>query len=78
MDTLREFWALIAGGVAALGWLMRLEARGLANEREIKRLWTQRKEDLDAAQRSRDEANKMLDEIRKDVKLLLRQRGSGE
>ena len=71
MDVFREWWAVIAGAVAGLFWLSRLEWRGLQNEAEIKRLWSQRKEDLAQAQQAREDTNKMLDEIRSDIKLLL-------
>jgi hypothetical protein len=73
MDLLREWWGLIVGAVAALFWLSRLEWRGLQNETEIKRLWTQRKEDLASAQRARDETNDILREMRQDIKQLLQQ-----
>jgi hypothetical protein len=53
-------------------WLVRLEARGLSNTAEIKRLWTQRKEDLQSAKDSRDRTDKRLDEIGQDIKTLLR------
>jgi hypothetical protein len=53
-------------------WLVRLEARGLANDAEVKRLWTQRKEDLQAAKDSRDRTDKQLDEISADIKAILR------
>jgi hypothetical protein len=59
MDVLRDWWALAMAGVAGLFWLSRLEWRGLQNEAEIKRLWAQRKEDLQAAQRARDETNEI-------------------
>lgn len=72
MEILREYWALVAGFVAGLVWLVRLESRGLANEREIRRLWTQRKEDMDAAKEARQQTNQMLSEIREDVKAILR------
>jgi hypothetical protein len=75
MDVLRDWWALAMAGVAGLFWLSRLEWRGLQNEAEIKRLWAQRKEDLQAAQRARDETNEILREMRQDIKSLLQQRG---
>jgi hypothetical protein len=75
MDVLRDWWALAMAGVAGLFWLSRLEWRGLQNEAEIKRLWAQRKEDLQAAQRARDETNEILREMRQDIKALLQQRG---
>jgi hypothetical protein len=75
MDVLRDWWALAMACVAGLFWLSRLEWRGLQNEAEIKRLWAQRKEDLQAAQRARDETNEILREMRQDIKSLLQQRG---
>ena len=64
-------WKPLAAGVAFLIWLVRLESKGLQNERDIKRLWDQRKEDLEAAKASRDETNAMLGEIRDDIKALI-------
>ena len=72
MDVLREFWTLFAGGFAVVVWLVRLEARGVANAAEIKRLWTQRKEDMEAAKDSRDKSDRRLDEIAQDIKEILR------
>jgi hypothetical protein len=75
MDVLRDWWALAMAGVAGLFWLSRLEWRGLQNESEIKRLWTQRREDLALAQRARDETNEILREMQRDIKQLLQQGG---
>lgn len=72
MDLVREYWGIFIGGVAGLAWLMRLEGRSLSNEKEIKRLWSQRKEDMDSAKEQRDASNAMLAEIRSDVKAILR------
>jgi hypothetical protein len=74
MDILREWWGLVLGAVTGLFWLSRLEWRGLQNEAEIHRLWSQRKEDLASAQRARDETNEILRELQRDIKQLL-QRG---
>jgi hypothetical protein len=52
-------------------WLIRLEGRSVENTKEIKRLWNQRKEDLDASKEAREETNKMLSEIRDDIKALI-------
>lgn len=71
MDMIREWWSVILALLAAVVWLLRLEARGLQNEREIKRLWDQRSEDLEQAQQARDETNAMLKEMRADIKRLL-------
>jgi hypothetical protein len=71
METLRDWWQVLLGAVFGLLWLSRLEWRGLNNEREIKRLWTQRKEDLENAANARRETSEVLKEIRQDIKLLL-------
>jgi hypothetical protein len=76
-DLMKEYWALVVAGVGSIAWLVRLESRGLSNEREIKRLWLQRKEDLDNARQSRDAQTKMLDEIRQDIKTLIRNQNKG-
>ena len=70
-DFIRTFWPIVTGFVAFLVWLIRLEARSVENGKEIKRLWNQRKEDLDAAKTARDETNRMLAEIRDDIKSLI-------
>lgn len=71
MEYIKEFLAAALAAVAFLVWLIRLEAKALSNEREIKRLWQQRKEDLEQAQKSRDETNTMLSEMRADIKMIL-------
>jgi len=72
MEYLKEIIALGSTVVAFVVWLVRLEAKALGNEREIKRLWQQRKEDLEQAQAARDETNKMLAEMRTDIKMILK------
>lgn len=71
MEVLKVYWPVVVGFVSFLVWLIRLEARSIENEREIKRLWNQRKEDLDAAKEAREDTNKMLGEIRDDIKALI-------
>lgn len=71
MDIIRTFWPIIMTFIAFLAWLIRLEARSIENGKEIKRLWNQRKEDLDAARLAREDTNKMLAEIRDDIKALI-------
>lgn len=71
MELLKTFWPIAVGFVAFLVWMIRLEGRGLQNEREIKRLWNQRKEDLDAAREDRQRIHDILAEIQKDVKQLI-------
>lgn len=70
-DLIRDFWAGLAAAGTGLIWLMRLEAKALSNEREIRRLWKQRREDLDAAQHARQETNNLLTEVRADVKQII-------
>ena len=72
MDVLREFWTLFAGSFAVVVWLVRLEGRGVSNAAEIKRLCTQRKEDMEAAKHSRDKSDRRLDEIGQDIKEILK------
>ena len=71
-DMIRTFWPIAAATLAVIVWLIRLESRGVANAAEIKRLWTQRKEDMEAAKDSRDKSDKRLDEIGQDIKEILR------
>jgi len=77
MEYLKEILAAGSAFVAFLIWLIRLEAKALGNEKEIKRLWQQRKEDLEQAQTSRDETNKMLAEMRSDIKMILKNSANG-
>ena len=71
MDLILSFWPVLAAFMAFLVWLIRLEARSVENSKEIKRLWNQRKEDLEMSRQSREETNKMLGEIRDDIKALI-------
>lgn len=71
MDLVLSFWPIILGFVSFLVWLIRLEARSVENTKEIKRLWNQRKEDLELSRQSREDTNKMLAEIRDDIKALI-------
>ena len=78
MDLLIQFWPIVLGFVALIVWLVRLEARAMDNTKEIKRLWAQRKEDLEMSKEARDDTNKMLAEMRDDIKSLLMKVGSGQ
>jgi len=71
-DMIRTWWPVALTVIAAIAWLIRLEARGILNGTEIKRLWSQRKEDMEAAKDSRDRMDRRLDEIGSDIKTLLR------
>ena len=71
-EIIRDFWAIIATAIGVIVWLIRLESRGIANAADIKRLWSQRKEDMEAAKDSRDRMDRRLDEISTDIKTILR------
>ena len=71
MEGIFAYWPIGASFVAVTVWLVRLEAGSAENTKEIKRLWNQRREDMDAAQRSRSETNSVLSEIRDDIKSLI-------
>jgi len=71
MELLVKFWPVLAGFLTLIVWLIRLESRAMDNTREKKRLWNQRREDLEASNRSREDLNKMLAEIRDDIKALI-------
>jgi hypothetical protein len=75
-DFILTYWPILAGFVAFLVWLIRLEALSIENSKEIKRLWNQRREDLEAAKTARDETNRILHEIQKDIKALIARVGS--
>jgi len=71
MDLIRAFWPIAIGAVGFLVWLIRLESRSIENSKEIKRLWNQRREDMEISKQARDETNAMLAEIRDDIKDLI-------
>lgn len=75
-DTLLKFWPIALGFVGFLVWLIRLESRSIENTKEIKRLWNQRREDMELSRQSREDTNKMLAEIRDDIKALIAKVGS--
>ena len=71
MEGIFAYWPIAVSLVAVVVWLVRLEAGSAENSKEIKRLWNQSKEDMEATQRSRNETNSMLAEIRDDIKALI-------
>ena len=60
MDLLIQFWPIVLGFVALIVWLVRLEARAMDNTKEIKRLWNQRREDLESSKQARDDIKSLL------------------
>ena len=75
-DIFLKFWPVAIGFVGFLIWLIRLEARSVENTKEIRRIWNQRKEDQEASRQSREDTNRMLAEIRDDIKSLISKAGS--
>jgi len=75
-ENILKFWPTIVGFIGFLVWLIRLESRSIENTKEIRRLWHQRKEDMDLAKAARDDTNAMLAEIRDDIKALIAKVGS--
>lgn len=84
MEFVRDYWAVIVGFVGLIVWGARLEAGMNQNTAEIKRLWTQRHDDLENQATARKEANAILTrmdekmdsalvEIRGDIKAILRE-----
>lgn len=71
MELIADNWSVLAGAVGFLVWLIRLESRSIENTKEIKRLREQRKEDMEISRQSREDTNRMLAEIRDDIKSLI-------
>lgn len=71
MDLVKEFWALIVALVGFVAWLIRLESSVKSVSDSVARMQVQRHEDLSAQRDQRAEQNKMLDEMRGDIKTLL-------
>jgi uncharacterized protein YoxC len=71
IELMRTFWPVALAFVSLVVWLIRLEARAMDNTKEIKRLWSTRKEDLESAKAAREDTNQMLKEIRDDIKALI-------
>lgn len=74
-DVIAQFWKVILAAIGAIAWLVRLEARANQNTRDLTRLELriekQRKEDLEARKDDWGRVEKMMDEMRSDIKKLL-------
>ena len=69
-DTILEYWAILMGFVGFVVWVIRLEGGSVENPTEIRRLWNQRREALEASKAAREAPNAMLAAIRDDIKAL--------
>lgn len=86
IEQVKDYWAIIAGFTAVVGWAARIEMGMKKNAQDIRSLWKQRNEDLEASRVAREETNRFLvrledkmdkafKEFRDDIKLLLTQKG---
>lgn len=86
IEQVKDYWAIIAGFTAVVGWAARVEMGMKKNAQDIRALWKQRNEDLEASRVAREETNRFLvrledkmdkafKEFRDDIKLLLTQKG---
>ena len=71
MELIKDYWPMVVTLFGFFAWLIRLESRSIENGKEIKRLWHQRREDLEASRLAREDTNKMLAEIQRDIKDLI-------
>lgn len=71
MEIIKEYWAIIGALFGGVVWLVRLEAGMLSNTQAIERMEKQRREDMAAAGKQRDEMEAHLTEIRTDIKQVL-------
>lgn len=70
------YWPIITAALAAVIWAIRLEGRIGKADTAIRALWKQREEDQRGSVQSRSEVHDSLNELRHDVKQILRELGS--
>lgn len=86
VELIKEYWAVVVGFVGLIVWAVRLEAGMKQNASDIRGLWKQRNEDLEASKVARTETNRFLErldmkmdaafnEFRSDIKTLLQRKG---
>ena len=69
-ELFREYWAIIVTAVWFGIWLVRLESRSIAIEKELERMAKQRVEDLKNAEKSREDTKETLTEMKDDMKVI--------
>ena len=85
IEDVKEYWAIIAAFTTVVVWAVRVEMGMKKNAADIRALWKQRNEDLEASNTARSETNRFLERlegkmdksfegVREDIKMLLRQR----
>lgn len=86
VELIKEYWAVVVGFVGLIVWAVRLEAGMKQNASDIRGLWRQRNEDIEAHRQARIETNALLTkldakmdaaftEFRSDIKTLLQRKG---
>lgn len=86
VELIKEYWAVAVGFVGLIVWAVRLEAGMKQNASDIRGLWRQRNEDIEAHKQARIETNALLtkldakmdaafSEFRGDIKTLLQRKG---
>lgn len=68
IDTLLALWPIITFAIGVIVWFMRMEAKGMSNAKEIKRLWAVRDEDQRRIDQHTEDTNRKLDRISTDVR----------
>lgn len=69
-DLIAKYWPALVPIVAFIVWLVRLEGRALAIEKELGRMAAQREEDLANAAKSREDQKETLAEMKDDMKTI--------
>ena len=75
LDPLKEWWSVIVGVIASLGWLMRLDGQVRLMSREIVRIWAVRAEDQRSQEKALERIEAAIDGLRTDLKDVLKTRG---
>jgi len=84
LSAIKDWWAIIMGVCGVLIWLVRLESRAIRNSADNEsrkqelialelRLEKQRKEDMELRREDREDTKRILQEVQRDIKLLLQQ-----
>lgn len=86
VELIKEYWAVAVGFVGLIVWAVRVEAGMKQNSSDIRGLWRQRNEDIEAHRQARIETNALIQkvdqkidagftELRGDIKTLLQRKG---
>lgn len=70
LETLTDYWPVVLTTIGFIVWLVRLESRSVAIEKELKRMAEQRKEDLKNSEKSREDQKEILTEMKDGMKTM--------